>query len=421
MYASAGALALAFRQRIEAKGARHGLMYPWWVAVFSAVGHVGFAAVAVWQRDAFVPPQWVALAAVLIALPCVHDFAFRAWVPWWVQAVLAGLAAAWLLTVPAPRGDVLDVAPLVLVFHAGCTAATDGFRRGVVSALVGAGVVLLFGTYSLGLSLLYVDAISFGLVVGAMLRWQMRALAAERAAREDERVVATLAERQRLAREIHDVVAHSLSVTLLHVTAARRSLSGAVADDADVADAVDALTDAERVGRHAMADIRRTVSVLATEQSNGLHPLPGAGDLEALVADVAAAGVHVDWSCEGDLGRMSSASGLGLYRVVQESLSNVAKHAPGAPVVARLWVGHRQARLTISNPRSDLAHRATSAGSGLSGMTARAHQLGGSLSAGPTGPTGDHWRVELVLPIGSRASREDGPAGHEGPVERMLS
>ena len=129
-----------------------------------------------------------------------------------------------------------------------------------------------------------------------MLRWQMRALAAERSERERERERATLAERQRIAREIHDLVAHSLSVTMLHVTGAKQAL----VEDHDVDDAVAALSDAEQVGRQAMAEIRRTVGVLATEPT-GAHPLPCAEDIDALVAQVRDAGLPVDYRSRGDL------------------------------------------------------------------------------------------------------------------------
>lgn len=159
---------------------------------------------------------------------------------------------------------MIDPAPISLGFAVGEVTATEGGRRGLVALAAGAAVLLTFGDYDSDVVPLFVGELVLGLVLGYMLRWQMRALAAEQSARHEERVRATLAERQRVAREIHDLVAHSLSVTLLHVTGVRRALE----QDADIPEAIEALTDAERIERQAMADIRRTVGVLATDTSD---------------------------------------------------------------------------------------------------------------------------------------------------------
>ncbi|ONF61744.1 sensor histidine kinase, partial [Amycolatopsis keratiniphila] len=120
-------------------------------------------------------------------------------------------------------------------------------------------------------------------------------------------------ERQRIAREVHDVVGHSLSITLLHLTGARHALQ----QDRDVDEAIEALTEAEQVGRAAMADIRRTVGLLADSPS-GSAPLPGVEDIATLVERTRSAGLAVRYTQEGDLGRVGASEGLGLYRIVQE-------------------------------------------------------------------------------------------------------
>ena len=120
---------------------------------------------------------------------------------------------------------------------------------------------------------------ALGLMAGAMLHTQSRALAAERSALAVEHDRATMAERNRIAREIHDLVAHSLSVTMLHITGARRLLADSAGSEGDdVDEAIEALRDAERVGRQAMNDIRQTVSELATEGDPN-RALPSADDL----------------------------------------------------------------------------------------------------------------------------------------------
>jgi signal transduction histidine kinase len=379
-----------FRDRIEAKGAAHGLVYPWWIPVVTTLGLVGGALGGAVQRAGTAPLWALVLAVALTAGPCVSHFALRTWLPWWVEVVCATTGVVLLLAHPIPADNLIDLAPIALVVAVGEATATDGGRRGLAAVALATGALLLVGERSTDLTTLYVAELFVGLVLGYMLRWQMRALAAEQAARHEERVRATLAERQRVAREIHDLVAHSLSVTMLHVTGARRALE----QDADIPDAIEALTDAERIGREAMADIRRTVGVLREEQSD-VRPLPGAGDLDALVAGFRGAGLEVDWQPTGDVRRLGATAGLGIYRVVQESLANVVRHAPGAPAVVRLVVGADAARLTVTNPLLADAVVGTD-GSGVAGMTSRVDQLGGHLTVGIDD---DRWRVELTIPV----------------------
>jgi signal transduction histidine kinase len=258
--------------------------------------------------------------------------------------------------------------------------------------------VAMIGGFALGDALpgFTINALGvlLALVVGYMLLWQTRALSAEKHARAEERALATLAERGRIAREIHDLVAHSLSVTLLHLAGARQSLR-----DGDLTDAGDALDDAERIGRAAMADIRRTVSGLAATDLDPTptRPLPTAADIAALVGDFGTAGLDVRYTAGGDPEHLGAPAGLGLYRIVQEALANVAKHAPEGSVLVALDAGPREVRLTV---RNDLAGRARTAaaegGSGVAGMTARATGLGGTIRVGPQG---DAWVVDVRLPV----------------------
>lgn len=386
--------------RIEEGGARHGLAYPWWIPVVSAAGTTTLAIIALWQRDALPPPRPVTLSVLLIGGVFVFEFATRKWPPWWLLSATMMGAVAWLMSDAANVSPPTDMAPPILAFLAAEITATDGLRRGAIVTAMSIGLIGLFGFDG---RVVHVLEILLGLMVGAMLRWQMRALVAERAARTGERERATLAERQRIAREIHDLVGHSLSVTLLHVTGARRALT----EDKDVDEAIEALRDAERIGRDAMADIRRTVSVLATEPS-GTKPLPAATDVKDLVADVRTAGLTISYEEHGDLPALTPAIGLGIYRIAQESLANVAKHAPSTQVRMRLDVDSRAARLYVRNRLPD-PHATIGAGSGLAGMASRAEQLGGTCR---TGPDGDHWLVEMVVPV-AEAVEPPGDAGDD--------
>jgi signal transduction histidine kinase len=254
-----------------------------------------------------------------------------------------------------------------------------------------------------------------GLFVGAQMR-----LTAE--LRSKQTLVASEAaadERRRLAREIHDVIAHSMTVTMLHVSGARLALQD---DPPSVTEALDALGEAERQGRQSLADIRRTVGLLAIDapgESQLAAPLPGASDIPALVAGFADAGLSVALRSDGDLSTVPPTIGLAVYRVVQESLANAAKHAPGAAVTVELRVCHGvwplssfssvtgktgRVDVEVSNAGPTLSApliEVPPGGLGVSGMSERVRALGGRLSAGPEDRG---WRVCARLPIGTEAA-----------------
>jgi signal transduction histidine kinase len=388
------ALGAHMRDRFEEKGARHGLAYPWWIALIGGAGQILCVAVAVGQRGLYTPPEPATLALVLAIVPHAAQYFAERWVPWWVDVLFVLTAVGWLMTIPFEAQGPENLAPAAAIFLVASVTATDGARVGLL-ALAAAITVVVSTDHIDGHDPsidIYVVEIVSGFVVGYMLRWQMRALAAERRERAQERERATLAERQRIAREIHDLVAHSLSVTMLHVTGAKQAL----VEDHDVDDAVAALADAEQVGRQAMAEIRRTVSVLATEPT-GAHPLPCAEDIDALVAQVRDAGLPVDYRSRGDLTRLSPAIGLGMYRILQESLTNVAKHAPGETAEVDVDVGRARASLSVRNRWA--GRMVATDGPGTAGLAARAEQRGGVFRAAPDGADPRRWVVDLAVPV----------------------
>lgn len=377
------------KARFDEKSTRHGIIYPWWIATVSKILLVGCLLISLGQRDLLVPPSWWSLTVIVVLLPLAIQMVVYAWVPWWVSATCVVGGSAIILAGPGHVSSAADFAPAILTVMAAELTATDGIRAGAATT-VASFIAIAAGAHELT-AMPFLEVI-LGFVVGCMLWWQTRALVAERAARSTEYQRATLAERQRIAHEIHDLVAHSLSVTLLHVTGARRALQ----QDADIPEAIDALEDAEQIGRQAMADIRRTVGMLADETA-GRTALPGATEIDDLVAGFQTAGLRVDYDADPALDSVPPATGLGLYRVTQESLANVAKHAPTATARVAIRLDDH-VRLTIRNKRSDRAIARDGLGSGIAGMTSRAEQLGGSLRAGPDG---DDWVVELIVPGGS--------------------
>ncbi|MBO0881722.1 MAG: two-component sensor histidine kinase, partial [Mycobacterium sp.] len=204
-----------------------------------------------------------------------------------------------------------DVAPLILVFLLGAAAA----RRLVAVCVVttSAGTAMLVGasiTHRIDGVAVYLILLATALAVGYFVAIERDLFLAERRARRTLRQHAADEERRRIAREIHDVVVHSLSITLLHVTGARRELQ----QDGDVSDAVGALVDAERLGRYAMADIRRTIGLLNTGPTS-MTPEPGIDDITDLIRDFETAGLALDYRIDGDYARVTPSTGLGIYRI----------------------------------------------------------------------------------------------------------
>jgi signal transduction histidine kinase len=392
------------RVRVEANIAAHGLAYPWWVPLVSTVGQIACVIGALAMRDALWPPRPVAVTVVLVAWPSVTQVALGRLVPPWLELGSIGVAAVWLLSDPVLGTTAFDTAPVLLALVTAEVMAREGVRLGAATGLLAMATIAVtrWQTTLVGWPIHLLDVV-LGFVIGGMLRAQMRALTAERAARAGERQRATLAERERIAREIHDLVAHSLSVTLLHITGARhalRDVDEVAAAGLDVADVDAALADAEQVGRRAMADIRQTVSTL-TEGPAATRALPGAADICGLVAQMEIAGLDVEYAEDGDAGMLAPGTGLGLYRIAQESLANIAKHAPEATARVQFSVSPRRARLTVRNRLPDSAGPVLDdhGGSGLAGMRARAAQLGATVVAGPEDA---EWVVDVRLPLHQR-------------------
>jgi signal transduction histidine kinase len=229
---------------------------------------------------------------------------------------------------------------------------------------------------------------------GVMLRRERQLVAALTEAQGRLHEAAVAAERQRIARDVHDVVGHSLTVMLLNVAGARRVLAG----DPDTA--ADALDRAEQAGRDSIQSVRAIVGLLGSPDDSGPEPpRPGAGDIADLVETAADAGLPVRAEVVGDLDAVDPYAGLAAYRLVQEALSNVDHHAPGSDVVVRAARDDDRLAVSVRNgpPRRPPArdHR-DRGGTGIDGMRQRLGALGGSVTAGPDG---DGWVVEGSIPL----------------------
>jgi signal transduction histidine kinase len=375
------------KDRLERSCARLGVNYPWWIPAYSTVAAAVLNVVAYAQRGVLHPEPQVALAALLTLAPVLRWIISGRLLPPWLESITTAAAVMLYLTQPVSP----DFAPLLLMVLAGEIGAT-------LRPLTALGISVMYSLVLIGAAEtghlqsapLYVVGVILGVDVGITLRWQMRALTAERANSVIAGEQAALAERQRLAREIHDIVGHSLSITLLHVTAARHALQR----HADLDDAISSLTEAETVGRAAMGELRRTVAVIGSPAA-ATQPLPGLADIPELIEGSRHAGLDVRFENSATGAEISDAAGLGLYRIAQESLANIAKHAPDAVVQVRLAQDGTGTRLSVRNALPAGPRTGGQAGTGLEGMHARAQHMGAQLSAGALG---DEWVVELALP-----------------------
>jgi signal transduction histidine kinase len=226
-----------------------------------------------------------------------------------------------------------------------------------------------------------------GVVVHA--RRESNSLAARSAGLQRQAEQATAAERARIARELHDIVAHHLSVIVLQAAGARASGKPAGA----------ALEKIENSGRQALAETRRLLGVLRDpDDETGFAPQPGIGDLDALAASVRAAGLPVKLVIDGDPAPLPAAVDVSVYRIVQEALTNVLKHA--GPARADVMIGCSADTVTIEitdNGTAEPGQPASPGGHGLAGMRERAAVFGGELAAGPR--PGGGFAVRARLPL----------------------
>jgi signal transduction histidine kinase len=337
-------------------------------------------------------PASLVAALVAVAPIIVFYVAGMKFTPGLVWATSYSAAIIWLFATSTPIGS--DFAPILLALMLGCVGALAPAAYSVLA--LGSAVALLAvasAAHRLDELTLYLTCVAMGWVVGALMRIQAQLLVKQQQMQAELSEHAAADERRRIAREVHDVIAHSLSVTMLHLTGARRALQR----DRDIDDAVEALTDAERLGRQAMADIRRTVGLLEAGPSK-TAPEPGIGDIRDLIDDFVQAGLHVTLLTKGETDQVSAAVGLALYRIAQESLANIAKHAPASKATVHLAISRSAASLSVTNelPVSVGAVTHSADGRGLAGMRQRVQLLGGVIDAGPCR---DGWSVRAEIPL----------------------
>ncbi|MGW2962245.1 sensor histidine kinase [Streptomyces sp. NPDC001220] len=231
---------------------------------------------------------------------------------------------------------------------------------------------------------LYGAVVGFGELITALARQLLGPSAAERVAALEERAEQLL-ERTRIARELHDSIGHALTVAVVQAGAARAARSPEFTDRA--------LAAIEETGRSALEDLERVLGVLR-ESRQPVHGRPTLTDADRLLESARASGAKVDAEVTGPLETVPAPVSREGYRILQEALTNVLRHAGAVPVRVRVTVADGVLGLEVRNPLT-AAIPGPGRGSGLRGIRERAALLGGSAR---TGPDGGDWQVHAELP-----------------------
>jgi len=354
--------------------------------------------------EAIAGPSWLlALLPLLLGGPLVlrRRTPLLMWLMIW-----AAIGLLCLLADNSVRGLAFAFVLLAAAYSLGAHAS---LRSGIAGLLLTVPVVavlgyqgemgLLFVAHSgqAGVAVSFLQLLAFWLAgVVVRTRRQAASLAVRSAEAQRQAEQAAAAERARIAWELHDIVAHHLSVIVLQAAGARASGKPAGAS----------LEKIENSARQALAETRRLLGVLRDPgEETGLAPQPGIGDLDALAASVRAAGLPVKLAVSGDLGALPAAADVSVYRIVQEALTNVLKHA--GPARADVTIGCAEDVVTIEvtdNGSGQPGPPPPAGGHGLAGMRERAAVFGGDLTAGPR--AGGGFAVRARLPLGSGAPGE---------------
>jgi signal transduction histidine kinase len=363
------------------------------------------------------------LAAYLLVAAAALALAARDRAPVAVYAVTAAAAVAW-----AALGQIDGAALVPLLVALFWVAMTRPRGVAVAAGLAGAAAIFVaegtlgpFGWLGGPNTTMWPELLAAGALGGyAAARRKWLAAEQDRAAqaelmREEETRRRVDAERMRIARELHDVVAHSMAMINVQATAAGVLLAE---DPAGAAEAIQAIRGASKSG---LRELRAILKVLRDADDSGA-PAPGLLDIQALADATTAAGTPTTVRAEAPPVALPPPVSLAAYRIVQESLTNVVRHAraASATVIARQDSGHLLIEI-FNDGTAGAAAFPDGAGAGLAGMRERAAALGGTLEAGPRPGGGFAVRARLPLAAGTPSQAGEGQPAEGLPAARSLA
>ena len=371
----------------------------WFEVLIAALAIEAMSEVVVGRDSDGAPSLWFALLLIAIVVSPIfarRRFPFAAPATYWLLAAGISFVNWWVL----PSAHSLFVVGMAVSFLLG--NLRDDRRAGIgLVVVVGSALVLdhqipdhttaelVFVPMEFAISWLAGFAVRERAVKAEAA--EVRATVAERE-RDAAARVAVAEERARIARELHDVVAHAVSVMVLQVGAVRHKLPEELEDDRE------ALNGVERAGRTALTEMRRLLAAMRTDEDEAeLAPQPGLDGLDSLAEEVGRAGLPVRLHVEGERFQLPRAIDLSAYRIVQEGLTNALKHARAS--AADVTVRYRPDELRLE-VRDDGAGPAASdgLGHGLVGIRERVKIYGGDMSAGTA--NGGGFVLSTRLPIG---------------------
>jgi signal transduction histidine kinase len=317
--------------------------------------------------------------------------------PLMALAVMLGGSVAAMALKPVMPASVLEI---VIVGAAGieiCYMAATRTWRVSATGVAMVGACLLIPGSPGGLDLApFRGGAAFVTVIAWLIGYSIRqAQARAELVRAQAAAQTALAERLRIARELHDIVAHSIGIIAIQAGAARRVF------DARPAEARDALAAIEATSRETLSGLRRMMTGLRrAEPGSGpgqapLGPAPGLADIEQLAATTLDAGVQVDVDWHGSRERLPADIDLSAFRIIQEAVTNVVRHADTD--WCRVWIDQQDGQLSIEVTDGGRGGGVADTGYGITGMRERAALLGGDLQAGPR--PGGGFRVAARLPV----------------------
>jgi signal transduction histidine kinase len=349
------------------------------------------------------------IAAVPLGLGLAVPVVFRRANP--IGAYAIAVLAGGIQVAMGIRPATTDLAILILLYTLAAYCSRRVSVWGLAVCLVGSEVALfrwinlahsdVLGRLAIG-TVLFAGPALLAWLLGDSMRYRRAYYAnlEDRAARlereqDAQARAAVAAERARIARELHDVIAHNVSVMVVQADGASYAL------DTDPGRAADALAAISATGRQALAEMRRLLGVLRRDEdgdSHGLAPQPGIGELGELLDQARTAGLPVSFTVEGEPRPLPGGAALAAYRIVQESLTNTRKHAgPVASASVLLRYSDDALVLAISDDGQGSPAVPDGAGQGLTGMRERVAMYGGSVAAGPR--PGGGFEVVATLPL----------------------